>query len=310
MVRIFLIILLLNSGLCSLAIAQDRRILVLYPEATAPYQEVYLQIINGLRHTTPFSLHALPIPKSHHNSANIQRWIDRYGNKNGYLVVLGQRALKVSEKLKHKLQLLTGAVDNLPNDARIPSVSLHIHPSVYLKQLKILSPRTTQLVVFYKENNKTQQIPMIEKEARQHGIVATPIAVKNVSDAVRLISQSLERVDPKKTAIWFMHHVIDLNTELLYPYILETSWHRRIPVFSGMIGHTKRGFLFSLYPDYQGIGVELGQIIIQHEQGVDIFETRLTRATQLILNTRTAQHLGLEINNKILKNVDISFPAE
>jgi putative ABC transport system substrate-binding protein len=308
MVRTLLLALLLRCCLFHCAIAQDKSILVLYPQTTIPYQQAYQQIIEGIRHSTRLPLKSLTLPEKF-NPKKIQYWIDTSSGSPGYLIVLGRRSLQAVKLLQHNHQLLAGAIEILPGNNHPPGVSIHIDPSVYLKHLSILSPNTTKLILFYNSENK-DLLPLAENAAQQHGIEITPIPVPNIETAIRSIAEALKLSDPEDTAIWFTHNVIGLNTELLYPYILEISWHRRIPVFSGMISHTKRGFLFSLYPDFLGIGKELGEIIIQHDRGETELSIRFTKAAKFILNTRTAQHLGLPIDDETLNKADVLFPAK
>jgi putative tryptophan/tyrosine transport system substrate-binding protein len=164
------------------------------------------------------------------------------------------------------------------------------------------------LLVFYRKNDDAL-ISIIEKAANLRSIEVTPVPVTDVTTTVRQITAIFKELDPATTAIWFTHHIIELNTELLFPYILEASWNRCIPVFSSVITHTKRGFLFSLYPDYHGIGEELGHFIAEHRQEDSAFKFKLTHAAKFVLNTRTAQHLGLLIDDALLESVDVSFPG-
>jgi putative tryptophan/tyrosine transport system substrate-binding protein len=307
-VRTLLIILLLRCCLPQVASAQDGGVLVLYPEATAPYQAAYEQIIDGLRSLTREALRTRSIAKDY-DQDKLQEWLDDNKKSATYLVVLGQQALQASKLLTHQLQIVASAMEMWPGTDQIPGVSIRIHPAIYLERLQRLSPQTTRLLVFYRNNNDDALISVIEKAAHQRGIAATPILVTDVTTAVRQITAKLKEADPETTAIWFTRNVIEINTELLFPYILEASWNRRIAVFSNIITHTKRGFLFSLYPDYRGIGKELGLFIAEHRQKGGTLEFKLTRAAKFVLNTRTAQHLGLLIDDTLLQSVDVSFPG-
>jgi putative ABC transport system substrate-binding protein len=307
-VHSLLLLILLHCSLNETAIAQDNAILILYPRTVSPYAEVYQQIIEGIRSSTKLSLNTMALPKDY-NLKKIQRWIDGNNSNTGYLVVLGKRAYQASQLLNHKHTLLTGALDRLPGTNRTPGVTIHIDPSQYLEHLLTLSPDVTQLTLFYNQNNE-DLIPLILEISQQKGIKITPVAVTDIETAIRQIGDALKNADPSKSAIWFTQNVIGLNTELLFPYILDISWRKRIPVFSGLISHTKRGFLFSLYPDYYGIGEELGEIIVGHKLNKKINVTQFTQSTKFILNTRTAQHLGLAIGDSILKKADVIFPAK
>jgi putative ABC transport system substrate-binding protein len=224
------------------------------------------------------------------------------------LVVLGSRVLKAVAPLNHQFPLVAGAVDILPGRDTIPGVSIRIHPTDYLEHLRLLSPGSTKVIVFYNEQDKAL-VPLIELEARKRDIAITPIPVTDVEGAIRSIAAVLKEVDPANTAIWFTRNVIELNTELLYPYILEETWNRRIPVFTGMISHTKRGFLFSLYPDYKGMGEALTNLIDAHAQKDSALQTVFCPAVKFALNIRTVQHLGFTPEDTTIQNVDLTFHA-
>jgi putative ABC transport system substrate-binding protein len=307
MVRTLLLILLLQYGLVQLASAQERELLILYPEVASPYQKVYEKIIDGLRSSSKDNLRTLALSQDY-NLDKFRRWLDNNKSTADSLVVLGSRALKAAGSINHQLPLIAGAVDILPGRDSITGVSIRIHPADYLEQLQLISPHSNHVVVFFNEQDKAL-VPLIEIEARRRDIAITPISVTDVPGAIRSIAAVLKDADPAYTAIWFARNVIELNTELLYPYILEASWNRQIPVFSGMISHTKRGFLFSLYPDYQGMGNELGRIIEKHARNSTGSHTVFCRAVKFALNIRTVQHLGLNPGDTILQNVDLTFPA-
>jgi putative ABC transport system substrate-binding protein len=307
MARTLLIMLLLQFSNLPFSMAQDSSILVLFPEVDDPYRKAYEQIIEGLRSSGVGSLHSQPISKGQ-DFSKTQRWIDEHESSAKYLVTLGGRALQASGHLRHELRIIASAIDILPGDYPVSGVSIFIHPEIYLEYLTTLSPQINQLVLYYNKKDESI-IEIVEKEAYQRGIEVTPISVINIETAILQITDMLKGIDPKTTAIWFTHNVIEFNTELLYPYILEESWNRRILVFSSMVSHTKRGFLFSLYPDYQGVGKEIGQLISEHELHDDAIVVRYTRAAKFALNTRTAQRLGLIIDNKTLKIIDVKFPA-
>jgi putative ABC transport system substrate-binding protein len=307
MVRTLLLILLLQGGLVRPVFAEDRGLLILYPETANPYRKVYEQIIDGIRTTNQDSLRAKTLPRNY-NIKNIRRWLEEYKSSANTLVVLGSRALNAVGAVGSPLPFVAGAVDILPGKDSIPGVSIRIHPRDYLSHLRLLSPDSTNLIVFYLEDDKAL-IPLIETEAHKRGVSVNSVPVINTAGAIRSIAAVLNEADPTNTAIWFTRDVIELNTELLYPYVLEESWKRRIPVFSGMISHTKRGFLFSLYPDYEGMGEALGRRIAVSTSGRRVFQAEFCPVVKFALNTRTVQHLGLTPSETVLKNVDLTFPA-
>jgi putative ABC transport system substrate-binding protein len=308
MARTLSFILLLLCCHLQPAIAQNINTLVLYTKAASPYQKAYEQIIDGISSSLNSDLLTLGIPKDF-DIKKIQQWIDENVKSADNLVILGSRALKASELLNlKKLQIITGALDILPGEDQNPGISIRVHPAVYLEHLRLLSPNSTKLIMFYNSNDKAL-VPIVENEAKNIGVTVNSIPVIDATSAIRNIASTFESVDPSDTAIWFTRDVIELNSEVLYPFILEESWNLHIPIFSEMISHTKRGFLFSLYPDYNGIGKELALIINDYAKGQTALRVRFSKAVKFAVNIRTLQHLGIAPDQRALQNIDLKFPA-
>ncbi|MEE4379627.1 MAG: ABC transporter substrate binding protein [Candidatus Competibacteraceae bacterium] len=286
--------------------AAERTALVMYPVAPPPYDAAFAQMIEGLTHSLDNPPHTLALPERY-DLDEIRQWLSSHRKPDTTVVVLGQRALGVAEQLNSGLPLMVGGVTQLPNQKiQAPGVSLTIDTTLFLKMLKRLLPATRTVVVVYNAQ-QPGLIPLLEEKAKQQSLNIELVAVSDAADAVRKLTRTFAAADPKSTALWFTRNTLSLNNELLFPFVLEETWKRRLPAFSETVAHTRRGLLFALYPDYVGIGEELGNLI------KDAPETptgiTFTRAAQLALNTRTARHLGLILDAEILSQAAVLFPA-
>jgi len=82
-------------------------------------------------------------------------------------------------------------------------------------------------------------------------------------------------------------------------------------VFFSSIGtHAKNGALFSLYPDYAGLGKSLATMANEYYDNKFKHHQKIVPLDdlQVAVNIRTADHLNLDINNTG-KKFDLVFPS-
>jgi putative ABC transport system substrate-binding protein len=286
----------------SWAHAAEPPALVLYPRAPPPYAAAFAQMIAGLTRSlgTPPPTLVLSEPDP---PDRLQPWLRRYP-MDIPLVTLGQRPLTIVEQTETGRPWVIGGVYGLPGEFQAPGISLTIDPALFLDHLQQLLP-TTRTVVVVHHARQAALIPSIQQAAKQRGLTVQPVAVTDTVDAVRQLTRMFATVD-EATALWFTRHTLSLNTELLFPFVLEETWKRRLPAFSDTPAHARRGLLFALYPDYIGVGEELGTLL-KETPGTSP-GMRFTRAAHWALNTRTAQHLGLMLDAETVHRATTVFP--
>jgi putative ABC transport system substrate-binding protein len=89
---------------------------------------------------------------------------------------------------------------------------------------------------------------------------------------------------------------------------LKKAWKHRLVVFSSNPSLVEKGALFSLYPDNRKLGQSLAQASMAQRRG-DPVGVQPTRDLLSVLNTRTAEHLGLGLSRSQLREFDIVFPS-
>lgn len=281
-------------------------VLVLYPEASAPYQQAFAQIVAGIARTAPGPLQTLALT-AEWDPTQVRRWLDARRDGATALVLLGQRALRAYPTDWTDRPVLVGGINALPGQTPWPGFSLIVDPELFVQTLREGLPAITTVVVIHHAEDRVW-LQRVEQAAASRGLRVEPLAVADAESAVLQITRTLERIDPRTTALWFSRNTLSLNTELIFPFVLEETWKRRIAAFSDTVAHTQRGLLFSLYPDYGGVGEELGGHLRDAARPAAA-GLRYTRAARLALNIRTARHLGLTPPPALIERAGPVFPA-
>jgi putative ABC transport system substrate-binding protein len=282
-------------------------VLVLYPEAPDPYRQAFDQIMTGIARTVGGPVNRRKVTPDM-SPAHIQAWLDRQERQTP-VVILGQQTENVqaiSQRHPNRYRLFVGGLIALPQEVPWPGVSLMIDPALFLQTLHEILPSMRHVIAFYHARDR-EWAPLVQQAAASRGVRVETVAITDAISAVRQITAVLKTLDPATTALWFATNTLDLDTELLFPFVLEQAWEQKIVVFSETITHAKRGFLFALYPNYIEVGAELGQRIRQDPAGQNA-EFTLTYAANLALNRRTARHLGLVLREDVLQRARILFP--
>jgi len=280
-------------------------VLVLYPEAPDPYRQAFDQIMTGIARTAERPVHRHRIAATTER-AQIQDGLDP-AEPDATVVILGQPMATLAEirqSLDPHRRIFVSGINALPGQIPWPGVSLIIEPQRYLQTLHAVAPHIQIVIAFYHAQDQAW-VPLATQAAHAIGLHLEPIAVTDAVSAVQRLTETLKTLDPQTTALWFTANTIELDSELLFPWILEQTWARNIVAFSDTITHAKRGFLFALSPDYLEVGAELGRRL--HASGTQA-KFSLTRAARFALNLRTARHLGLPVPDDLIRRADRLFP--
>lgn len=253
--------------------------------------------------------HTLSLSQPYDTHA-MARWIANHRDAGSALIVLGHQAIRAVQPLNTGLPLVVGGINHLPERFQAPSVSVVIDPALFLDRMQQLLPNTRTVTVIYLAH-QSAILPQIEQAAQPRRVSVQPVPVTDAIDAVRQITRVFDRVDPRSTALWFTTDTLSLDTGVLFPFVLEQTWERRLPAFSDTVAHARRGLLFVLYPDFFEVGKELGDRTKATVAGkTPASPFTFTRAARLALNTRTAQHLGIPLGADVNGQATVLFPAQ
>lgn len=282
-------------------------VLVLYPEAPDPYRQAFDQIATGIERTAGGPVNRRMVTAATERE-QIQGWLDQ-ASPDAAVVLLGRPTAALSEIGRDRFggrRVFVGGVNALPGQLPWPGVSLIAEPALYLQTLRELLPSVRRVIAFHHARDP-EWAPLATRAAADLGLRVETVAVDDAASAVRRIAEALKTLDSETTALWFAANTVDLDRELIFPWVLEQTWDRKIAAFSETAAHAKRGFLFALYPDYEAVGAELGRRIGRGAAG-DGGGLTLTRAVRFALNGRTARRLGVALGDDLIRRAQPLYP--
>lgn len=290
-------------------LAETQHIAVFYPDIQAPYRDVFLDIIEGIKEVTKESVKIFDIGEEYDENAlrhNLeQEHID-------VVIALGRRGLKAAHRLSGEFDVIAGAVFLHPDEKSDVSrgISLNPDPEKLFQRLKELAPNVKRVSVVYNPRHSAWLIKHAVKAASQHGLSLNALAVENLKDAASTYRYLIKRADQSQ-AIWLLQDGSTIDQRVILAMILKKAWDKQFVVFSGNPGHVRKGALFSLYPDNLGMGRSLGTMAIKRFRSDMTTEETLPVHNLLIaINTRTAKRLDLKLSNASLREFDLVFPSK
>jgi ABC-type uncharacterized transport system substrate-binding protein len=120
-----------------------------------------------------------------------------------------------------------------------------------------------------------------------------------------------ERIDAatEQDAIWLHRGVVRLNEKVMLKAIVPGAWRRRVPVFTSEAEYVQWGILFSLFPDFESLGYDLGQIIRNGSRGT-VSRLAFLTSVKAVLNGRIARHLDANLDADTRELFDVIYPVE
>ncbi|SFD36342.1 putative ABC transport system substrate-binding protein [Pseudoalteromonas denitrificans DSM 6059] len=275
---------------------------MLYPEARAPYNLIFQQIINGIQAEHKLQLVTYPLKKNY----DPEQLLAQLSSDNIEMVItLGRRGFLMADLLMNKIPFVSGALPLKPNG--ISGVSLIADPDSLLTKLLELAPNTKNIHVIYSPVNQWL-IDLAHYAAKQRQLSLKSYKVNDLSDAIKTYKQVINNANSKTDALWLPLDKITSNERVVLPLVLEKSWKNKLLLFSSKPSHAKRGTLFSVFPNNEGSGERLVQMVKQlyfqkTKPGVEPM-----KSNKLGVNLRTAGHLGLKYSSIQLKTFSATFP--
>lgn len=280
------------------------RISVIYPELSPPYKGVFDTILQGIADTQKNKIVYYPLPRDYQLKTLQQALAE---NRTDGIISLGKRGYHAAKQLGTKTPIVAGALSMVPNG--ISGVSLSADPDKLFNRLKSLVPACKRVFVVYSEKNNGWLIPLAQKAANNNGLQLLAYAAKDLREAMHhyrnLLSESRKGTD----AIWLPLDNITVNDDVVLPLLLQKAWDNSLAVISNKPAHTKRGVLFSMYPDNYGLGQALAELLNRLSATAQKSQVIPLSQLQLAVNLRTAAHLGLSFTLRQQEDFTLTFPT-
>jgi putative ABC transport system substrate-binding protein len=283
------------------------RIAILYPELGEPFRTVFAKIIEGIEDRVRGRAPGFPLGPQ----ASAAALSDELRRREVRVVIaLGRNGLKIASALEPGFGVVAGCVVSVP-ESDVHGFTVHTlapDPALLLGRLRQIMPAVRRVSVVHDARQNGWLIRLAREAARSQGVELAAQEATDLPTALRLYGQVLAAADPRHDALWLPQDSTTVEDSAVLPLALKEAWSRSLAVFSSSVAHVKRGALFSLYPDNVELGRALAASALRHLAGGKPADGVLPlREVRAAVNTRTAAHLGLQIDAK-LAAFDLVFP--
>ena len=291
----------------SASLAAQPRITVIYPDAKGGYATLFEQIIRGIEETTKSTITPLEVPLEADIAALRQ---DIEQRPDDVIIALGRRGIETAKALQLKTPVIAGGLLSMSKADMdtYPAISLLSDPSLLFQRLHALAPKTRRVYLIYNPERHQWLLPWAEMAAKQHELALITRPATNIRSAARLYRELVNEMESGRDALWILQDSTLTGDTSLLSYLLQEAWQRRLLIFSSSPAHVRRGALFSLYADKQGLGRDLGRLALRVISNDAKPGLRPTNEVNIAVNLRTASHLGLSISYQQQRQFNLVFP--
>lgn len=188
-----------------------------------------------------------------------------------------------------KITNITGVNDAVSAKEQIESF-LKIYPDI----------KTIGTIFSTNEANSKVQVEALEKACGELGLKLESVGINNIND----IGQALSTLTGKIDAYYAL---TDNTVASAGPIVAENLLKEKIPSLSAEEGQVSKGLLMSEGVDYYEHGRQAADLAIKILKGEDIknIHAEDNKASKKKVNGKTAEALGLDLNNENLKDAEI-----
>lgn len=189
----------------------------------------------------------------------------------------------------NKITNITGVNDAVSAKAQIESF-LKIYPDI----------KTIGTIFSTNEANSKVQVEALKKACGELGLKLETVGINNIND----IGQALSTLTGKIDAYYAL---TDNTVASAGPIVAENLLKEKIPSLSAEEGQVAKGLLMSEGVDYYEHGRQAADLAIKILKGEDIknIHAEDNKTSKKKVNGKTAEALGLDLNNENLKDAEI-----
>lgn len=282
------------AGTSSAADDVAHQLAVLYPDIGEPYRSVFASIIEGIEDRSGGRVLSLPLS----NNAAPGDLINEIRRRDIHAVVtLGRQGMRMAAAMDKGATLVAAGVLSVPeSEAQAFAVhSLAPDPALLFARLKSLAPAVKRVLVVHDPRQNAWLMRLAREAAKASGLDLQVRSAEDLKSAVKAYQDLVAGANPSHDAIWLPQDVTTVEDGTILPLLLKEAWAQNLVLFSSNVSHVRRGALFALYPN----NAELGRTLASAAMTPASSGTRgiqPLRDVMLAVNTRTANHLGLNLS--------------
>jgi ABC-type uncharacterized transport system substrate-binding protein len=284
-------------------------IAVIYPDIGAPYRDIFTEIISGIEDNTEGQVADYPVS----SGTKISVLKGSLANRHIKVVIaLGRQGLKTAELLSKQVRIVVGGVLPVSDNGfdELPVISLAPDPALLFARMKQLMPAMKRVFVVYDPGFSSWLMALANSAAHAQGLELVAYKAQNLRMAMGYYQKIFSEANGNSDALWLPQDPTTVEDSSVLPLVLQDSWNDSLAVFSSNFGYVQRGVLFSLYPDNAGLGKSLAGLAREILDSGDYVKHGLMplRDVKSAINSRTAKHLGINLNRT--QNFNKIFPDQ
>lgn len=295
----FLFWLLINSSIADEVLASE--LLIVFPEAPAPYSKVFEDIIKGVSSQYTGTIHRLQT-SSYSDGAYVR---ERLANtRPDIILALGSHNVTMLSNLNVNVPIIAGALS--ANPTNMPGISIFPDPVVVMQKLLLLSPGTDRVSVVTALNSGSGYLDEAKIYMASLGKKLIVYRAGDIHAAAIQYLQALKTAEAYD-GIWILPGETGIDDAIM-GQLLQSAWDKNIVLFSSNPNDVRKGTLFAAYPDNEKMGQDLGLLVNKQLTG-EMPMPHFTPVKQLLLavNLRTSRHLGLPLSGKIRSDIHLEL---
>ena len=303
-----IVVVIASVFLCVSAHAETK-VGVIIPELRAPFKIIFDNVVEGVDDELGKHVPQLILDKKY-DSIDIAHWVQEE-NLNA-VITLGRLGQIASIYVPPNIAVVNGALLSASSDTnRYPAIALTPDPRALIDLLHRLDNKRKKVIVVYNPSNNQWLVDLAKRHAERNGAQLVAYKATDIKQAAIIYDEIFSGNGLDDTALWLLQDSKVVDSKVVLPFILENAWQKNIVVFSSALGHVKKGVLFSMYPDNKSHGRQLARLVekIQANPSKAGNEMCPTTGLQQAINSRTAEHLGLDLSRSELREFDVVFPV-
>ena len=293
----------------SLTVSAELKVGVIIPELRAPFKVIFDNVGIGIDDTLNKKTPKLILGKNY-DPQSIGRWIEKE-NINA-VITLGGVGQKSAVYVPRGIPVVLGALLSSPGATnKFPGVALTPNPKSLFELLKQLDSQRKKVIVVYNPEKNGWLVELAKRQSATNGVQLVAYEATDIKQAAIIYDEVFNGVELEKIAIWLLQDRKVVDSKVVLPFIVEKAWQKKIVVFSSVLSHVKKGVLFSMYPENKLHGKQLANLVLSESARLSSSGNKLypTEGLQDAVNSRTAEHLGLNISRTQLREFDLVFPV-
>lgn len=295
--------------LLAMSVKADSKVGVIIPELREPFKVIFDTVGSGIDDGLNKRTSKLILSKDY-DPKSITRWIEK--ESIDAVITLGGVGQRASMYVPMNITIVLGALLSSPSPTnKYPGIALTPNPKSLFNLLNNLDDQRNTVIVVYNPSKNQWLVDLAKRQAAANGVRLVAYKATDIKQAAIIYDEIFKSSEPDKIAIWLLKDRKVVDSKVVLPFILKNAWQKKIIVFSSALSHVKKGVLFSMYPDNELHGKQLASLMLKEKASASSIGNKLypTIGLQDAINSRTAEHLGLDVSRSKLREFDVVFPV-